>query len=183
MLSRFLYAVAPSLARFLARLLPRRIILDRRNFQVWERRGYHITPVNFYEPIPDTRELKETLWTDQVELVGVDLNEPGQLQLLADLQKRFKPEWDELPLGPQQQPHEYFINNAFFESGDAEVLFAMIRNYRPRRIVEIGSGYSTYLAAQAIRKNAADDPSYACDLIAIEPFPNVVLRRGFPGFT
>jgi len=171
-------------ARLLARALPSRIMLAKRTFLLWERRGYHVTPLSFYEPIPDTRTLKDSLWTDNTELVGVDLNEAGQRELLAELRKRYKPEWDELPLeAPGRLPHEYFVNNRYLESVDGEMLYAMIRHCRPRRIIEVGSGYSTYLAAQAIRMNTAEESSYTCDLTAVEPFPNPVLRRGFPGLT
>ena len=31
-------------------------------FPVWERHGFHVTPVHFYQPIPDTQTLPETLW-------------------------------------------------------------------------------------------------------------------------
>jgi len=182
-LSRLLDLVAPLSARFLARVLPRRVMLDKRNFLLWERRGYHVTPVNFYEPIPDTRELKDDLWDDSDDPVGVELNETGQLQLLAQFRQRYKSEWDELPFDAGHLPHDYFVNNAYFESVDGEMLYAMIRHHRPRRIIEIGSGYSTYLAAHAIRKNVAENPSYSCDLTAIEPFPNPVLRAGFAGLT
>jgi hypothetical protein len=30
------------------------------NFTLWENRGYHITPVHFYSPIPDTRVVDKT---------------------------------------------------------------------------------------------------------------------------
>jgi hypothetical protein len=82
-------------ARLLARVLPSRIMLDSRNFLRWERRGYHVTPVSFYEPIPDTRALKDALWKGSTELVGVDLNEARQLDLLAEFRTRYKPEWDD----------------------------------------------------------------------------------------
>jgi hypothetical protein len=49
---------------------------------VWERHGFHVTPVHFYQPIPDTQALPETLWNRPSELVGVDMNEPVQLDLL-----------------------------------------------------------------------------------------------------
>jgi predicted O-methyltransferase YrrM len=57
----------------------------------------------------------------------------------------------------------------------------MIRYFKPRRIYEIGSGYSTYLSAQAVRKNVEQDRSYQCELVAIEPYPNEILRGGFLG--
>jgi hypothetical protein len=59
----------------------------------------------------------------------------------------------------------------------------MIRHLRPRRIIEIGSGNSTYLSAQAILKNVEDKNGYECELTAIEPYPNPVLKKGFPGLT
>jgi hypothetical protein len=59
----------------------------------------------------------------------------------------------------------------------------MIRHYKPRRIIEIGSGYSTRCAASAIVRNRQIDPQYECELIAIEPYPDNVLKTGFPGFT
>jgi hypothetical protein len=58
----------------------------------------------------------------------------------------------------------------------------MIRYFRPGIVFEIGSGNSTYLAAQAILKNK-DETSHDCALIACEPYPNKVLRRGVPGLT
>jgi hypothetical protein len=35
-------------------------------FQSWERNGFHVTPVHFYQPIPDTQSLPETLWNRRV---------------------------------------------------------------------------------------------------------------------
>ena len=66
-----------------------------------------------------------------------------------------------------------------FRSIDAEVLYCMIRHYRPHRIIEVGSGFSTYVSAAAVRQNGAE--GYPATLVAIEPYPNDVLRRGFPG--
>lgn len=59
----------------------------------------------------------------------------------------------------------------------------MVRHYKPQRIFEIGSGYSTYLLAQAIVKNGEEDDDYRCELVAIEPYPNEVLKAGFPGLS
>ncbi len=56
----------------------------------------------------------------------------------------------------------------------------MIRYFKPRRIIEIGSGYSTYLSAKAILKNKEEN-GIECRLITIEPYPNKVLEKGFPG--
>jgi len=46
-----------------------------RLFPLWERIGFYIIPNDFYQPIPDTRTLKDELWLRQSELIGIDMNE------------------------------------------------------------------------------------------------------------
>lgn len=153
------------------------------SFPFWQRLGIHITPNNFYQPVPDTRTLRDELWSNHSELVGVDINEKKQLELLSLFKSRFKREYDGFPENKTSIPYEYYVNNEWFESVDGEILYCMIRHYKPKRIFEIGSGYSTCLSAQAILKNKEEDEGYECELIAIEPYPNDVLRAGFPGLS
>ena len=47
----------------------------------------------------------------------------------------------------------------------------MIRNLRPRRIIEVGSGYTTLLISESISHIKTHDSTYVCDFIAIEPYP------------
>jgi hypothetical protein len=47
----------------------------------------------------------------------------------------------------------------------------MIRHLKPRRIVEVGSGFSTMVALHALEANRRDDPAYRGSLTAIEPYP------------
>lgn len=158
-----------------------RILQDPRYFELWEKNGFHITPTSFAHPIPDTRELKDELWTQHSEMVGVDLNESRQIALLELLAANLRGEYEQLPSDKTDVPHQYFLNNPYFISVDAEILYCMIRHFKPRRIFEIGSGYSTFLAAQAVRLNEAE--GHPCELVAFEPYPNEVLKRGFPGLS
>lgn len=152
-----------------------------RLFSLWERIGFHITPNHFYQPIPDTRALKDELWVRRSELIGIDMNEQKQVQLLKQF-LRFKSEYDAFPRNKGSKPHQYYIHNNMFRSVDAEILYCMIRYFKPKKIIEIGSGYSTYLSAQAILKNAEESGNRA-KLTAIEPYPNEVLTSGFPGLS
>ena len=173
---------ADLMAKMISILLPSRLMRSNRYFRLWEKKGYHITPNHYYEPIPNTRTLKDELWLQQSELIGIDMNEQSQIQLLNQFSSRFKDEYDSFPKTRQKKPHQYYINNSFFESVDGEILYCMIRHFRPKKIIEIGSGYSTYLSAQAILKNEEDN-GYKAELIAIEPYPNEVLVSGFPGIS
>jgi len=102
------------------------------------------------------------------------------LALLSEFARDFGPEYNAFSPKATPCPWEYYTANGAFESVDGEVLYCMIRRFKPKRIFEIGSGYSTYIAAQAVLANHRTYGE-SCDLIAFEPYPNEVLKRGFPG--
>jgi predicted O-methyltransferase YrrM len=154
----------------------------KRTFRFWERHGAHVVPVHFYEPIPDTRLLDPNLWEGAREMPGIDLRVDEQLALLERFAARYREEYERFPLEPTGRPHEYFDNNGQFASADAEILHCMIRDCRPRRVVEVGSGFSTLVTAAALLRNAGEDGRQG-ELICIEPYPNETLRAGFPGLT
>jgi hypothetical protein len=66
----------------------------------------------------------------------------------------------------------YRLDNDFFSSPDAEVLYAMVRFHRPRRIVEVGSGNSTRVSRQAII-----DGSLNTHLTCVDPSPRADVSR------
>ena len=155
----------------------------KRTFKMWERFGLHLTMNHYYEPVPDTRKLKDTLWQVPSKLVGLDMNDPLQLNLLSRFVAKYKQEYDRFPIDKPELSHVFYLTNPAIPVVDGEILYCMIRDVKPRKIIEIGSGYSTYLSAQALLQNQEDDPLHACELIAIEPYPNQVLQKGFPGFS
>lgn len=137
-----------------------------KTLQVFRRTGIYPIRDHYYEPLFDPSHLRKPL-SDDRELPGIDWNIEEQLALL----KRFDFN-DELTALPREDRgiREYFYNNEAFLSGDAEILYNMIRSFKPRRIFEIGSGSSTLLAAKAIGQNKAQDPGYACEHVCIEPY-------------
>jgi hypothetical protein len=62
----------------------------------------------------------------------------------------------------------------------AEVLYVLVRQYKPKRIIEVGSGFSTYLMAKACLKNY-EETRKETDYIVIDPFPNATVSKGVPG--
>jgi hypothetical protein len=157
--------------------------IGSRAFSLFQKLGYHITPNHFHYPIPDTTKLKDDLWSKHSELVGININESKQLELLSLFEASFKNEYENFPRRRPDKPYDFYLGNGAFESVDAEVLYCMIRHFKPRRIYEIGSGFTTYLSAQAVLKNAKEDSGYQCELLAIEPYPNKTLKAGFPGLS
>lgn len=157
--------------------------LIKRSFPIWQRLGFHVTPNHFYEPIPDTRRLNDELWSKHSELVGIEISEKEQIHLLSEFMAKFKDEYEAFPKYKTPIPYQYYINNGSFESVDGEILYCMVRNFKPRKIFEIGSGSSTYLSTQAILINREENKDYECELTAIDPYPNSVLKAGFPGLS
>ncbi len=158
-------------ARSLARAIPQRIMCSPRFFSIWEESGYHVVPVYSESPIPQAPELRESLWERPSEMVGIDPRTDAQLRLLEAFQSAFKAEYDAFPRAASDGVQRFHLNNGWYEKVDAEILYSVIRHFRPARIIEIGSGLTTMLSAQTIRKNTAEDPAYRCEFTAIEPFP------------
>ncbi|WP_110881867.1 class I SAM-dependent methyltransferase [Mycolicibacterium vulneris] len=121
---------------------------------------------HYYEPLFNPAHLRKPL-SDDRELPGIDWNVAEQLDLLTNFHFN-----DELVRFPVEQPENtgFFYRNGFFESGDAEFLYNMIRLHRPKRIYEIGSGQSTRLAASAVEANRDEQAGYRCEHLCIEPY-------------
>ena len=160
--------------RFLARavaMLPRGILLDHGHFNMFERAGFHITPVHFYEPIPNTAELDSSLWSKPSELPGIRQNVPAQIGSRTVSDAGYFAEFAQFPEMPDA-PGEYG-REAGFGGLDGAMLYAMVRNIKPRTIIEIGSGYSTLLSLKALKLNGTTSTR----LVAIEPYPKDFLRN------
>lgn len=162
----------------LVRSLRNRLV--ERSFDFWQSLGVHVTQNHFYKPVPDTSHLPEELWKRRSEMIGIDMREAEQIGLLDRFIARYKQEYDAFARQPTAIPHEFHFANDQFGSVDAEILYCMVRDRRPRRIYEIGSGHSTFVAARAALQNEAEGAP-RCELVAFEPFPNELLQRGFPG--
>jgi hypothetical protein len=165
-LSRFIEAVIPACiesAEF------------RQLFQNWEQHGFHVTPVHFYQPIPDTQSLPETLWNRGSQLVGIDMNDAMQLDLLRRHFPKFREEYKRFPTKPTEGQNRFYLGNNLFDGADALVAYCMVRYFQPRLIIEVGSGFSSLVLGDAAVKNGS------ASLVCIEPFPREFLRKGFAG--
>jgi len=165
------------LSQFIATVIPHCLHHGKFHeiFPVWERHGFHVTPVHFYQPIPDTQSLPETLWDRPSKLAGIDMNDSGQLDLLRRHFPKFRDEYEQIPIKPTGEGGGFHLNNRLFDGTDALVAYCMVRQFQPRLIIEIGSGLSSLLLAQAAARNSSSN------LTCIEPFPRELVRKGFPG--
>lgn len=131
-----------------------------------DRVGVHLIRHNYESPLVRESDLRMPL-SEERDIRGLDMNEAGQLALLAGFRLR-----EELLAIPRKKASAttYGYDNEYFGAGDAEYLYCLIRHFRPRRILEIGSGESTLMAQLAIAANRRDDWHYSCEQICVEPF-------------
>jgi predicted O-methyltransferase YrrM len=146
-------------------------------FKSLQRAGINVTPRHFYWPIPDLDELERRIWP-LMSLDAVDMDLECQLRFLECILGQYSRELD-FASAPMGTPYEYHFNNGLFESFDAEVAYLMMRHFKPRRVIEIGGGFTTRLMARAALRNSRDGSP--CHIASIDPFPDAVLRNGFPG--
>ena len=154
----FLFApVAAALARLRHKAPRSRAVLDRLNVALVRH--------HYYEPILYPSDLRHSL-TEERPLPGLDLNGEGQLRLLEEF--RYGPELAAIPRVVSARKRFGYRNDSF-KAGDAELLYSMIRHFRPRRLYEIGSGHSTLMAREALSRNE-EEGAPPCEHICIEPY-------------
>jgi hypothetical protein len=136
---------------------------------------------HFYSPVVDVADVAQRrteIWPEgRCELPGIDFNHSAQLAFLEEKFPRFFCDYDYPHEGKGLAPHEFFTNNGRFEWLDSRALFVMLREVTPKKIVEVGSGYSSLLMADVNRRFLEG----RAELICIEPFPPEFLLRGVPG--
>ena len=146
-------------------------------FRAMQSLGLSVTPVHFYFPVPNLNQLRPDTWPGGRGESVVDYDIPAQLVRLEGWQQ-YANEWD---FSRPRGRYDFHLNNGFFETVDAEVAYSILRERKPRRVIEVGGGNSTRLMASALRKNAEEGSSG--ELVSIEPHPDDLLRSGFPGLT
>jgi predicted O-methyltransferase YrrM/BMFP domain-containing protein YqiC len=137
-------------------------------------------PGHYYSPMPDANELlaeprRSQIWGPRTA-VGVDWNAEGQREVLRALAEQ-----ERLAFATAQpdDPREYFADNDQFPILDAWLLEGLLRHFRPRRMIEVGSGFSTLVAARVNRESLGGQ----IDFVAIEPYPRQFLIDGVEGLS
>lgn len=143
--------------------------LSKGGFRFFERwLDLHVTPNDYYSPIPSVKDIPADLHDRPFSMVGVDMNLKGQLALLDEVL---------LPLMDEYKPEP----NGGLSLADAFVLYALLRARKPALMVEIGGGDSTFISMAALERNRAE--GHGCHFTCIEPYPRPFLKEArWPGF-
>ncbi len=72
----------------------------------------------------------------------------------------------------QKKPYFYYLNPSF-PLGDAIILYYFLKSFNPKRIIEVGCGYSTLFMTK-INELFFDNK---IEITCIEPYPNAFLDK------
>ena len=107
-----------------------------------------VPPGHFYSPLvdPDDRHVARILDNLEASILppdtGVILDDE---RILATL-NRISCNYPEMPFSDQKiRGLRYHFRNGAFEQGDGTVYFCMLRDISPKRVIEVGSGFSSCL--------------------------------------
>jgi cephalosporin hydroxylase len=143
-----------------------------RIFHLGQKCGVDITPRHFYSSTPDLKSLRSSnSWKERRSMAGVaGTGIEAQVEFLCaccpDAARAQASIADLVAYGT----HE----NGVVGYGPVEsaVLYCFISTLKPKRVIQVGAGYST-----AIILRAAKESGYAVDLTCVDPFPTDYLRR------
>lgn len=132
-----------------------------------------IVPANFYSSIPTFAELDGSFeyssstppYLDPAVFQAAFMD--AELSSLMQHGEDFEP----ASKGDEESPTEFFWDNSQFSFSDAMAYYAILRRGQPKTIVEIGSGFSSLVALEALRKNQGGR------LVCIEPYPRRFLEN------
>ncbi|HEX9941120.1 MAG TPA: class I SAM-dependent methyltransferase [Thermoanaerobaculia bacterium] len=132
---------------------------------------------DYYSPLRPVSELKRHVgrWHRPSRLTGVGFDLPAMMADLEGMAADYLREYSELP---SYDEIKWERRGPGFTRVDALVLYLMLRRYKPARYVEVGSGLSTWYAARAAARNAAEGRPMA--MTVVDPFVSEA-TRGLPG--
>lgn len=100
---------------------------------------------HFYSPIISIEDIKKReieIWKNvEVDgVLGVNLRTEEQMKLV----NQFAQFYNEIPFKAEKQANVRFnFENEFYSYTDGIILYSVIRHFKPKRIIEIGSGFSS----------------------------------------
>jgi predicted O-methyltransferase YrrM len=100
---------------------------------------------HFYSPvisIEDVKKREADIWKNAAidGIRGVNLRTDEQKKLV----QQFATYYAEMPFQAEKQPNlRYYFENMYYGYTDGTILYSFIRHSKPKRIIEVGSGFSS----------------------------------------
>ncbi len=155
------------------RIMKRVFGLLNSNPKLGDRWGYSIRKFDYHEPLPDFSAITQEQAFQRRASTCIEWNLDTQLNLVKRL-SAYSPEIQKLA-DESPSPSKFNFLNSFYVEFDAAVYYAILRDIKPSKVIEIGCGYSTQIAAKALAMNNQDGKKGK--IICIEPYPQARLTE------
>lgn len=119
----------------------------------------HVPPGHHYSPIPSPADVDRAIARIRdagPSLPGIDLRVAEQLALLESWRQAYA----ELDLPTAPGTGRFYYGNTWFTYADAIGYALMLRHLRPRRVIEVGAGFSSALALDVSDRFLDPAPSF-----------------------
>lgn len=133
--------------------------------------GVTVLPVNFYATTPSIKEVLDSFEYRESMPYLSKLFDPGTMSAVLDELRVFAGELQAPMDDDDDDPAGFFWNNSQFGYSDAAAYYAFVRARKPKRIIEVGAGFSTLAASAAIEANGSGE------IICVEPYPRPFLKK------
>lgn len=138
---------------------------------------------HFYSPVVDTSTLttkEDVLWNNNPQIRGIDFNSHFHKKVLEDLYSKHIGKYDYAERSEETKSEiEFYTQNSQFSWLDSRTLFVLLNEWKPKKTIEVGSGFSSLLAADCNHRFLNDNMNLTC----IEPYPRKFLTQDIPGLS
>lgn len=127
---------------------------------------------HYYSPLPDIGEVEsraDVLFREEDDLApSIDLKAENQCRLLLELAHYYNEFcWPARP----SRDFRFYQDQEFFGQGDAIILYSLLRHFKPKKVIEGGSGFTSALMLDVDDKFTKNQTRFTF----IEPFPERLL--------
>ena len=155
----------------------KRIALTGEGTENCLKHGFLPVAVHFYQPIPDIFDLeRRNVWDRISKMRGIKFEPEKYIEFLKQLGSKFAGECD-WPNEPSNNLNDFHLHNGCFSYGCAAPLHCIIRQFKPKRVVEIGSGNSSKIIAGAIKINSVQN--HETEYTIVDPYTSLE-QKNFP---
>jgi hypothetical protein len=133
--------------------------------------GYNVIRIDdYYSPLPDPEDLKRRFpqWNKPSALYGICYNLDEMKTILSELLSHYLEEFNALPPYAQIQEKGF---GAGYSALDGLVLYMILRQFKPKRYLEVGSGVSTFYTHLAAQQNELEGAPMQLECIEPHPYP------------
>lgn len=137
----------------------------------------NVPPGHYYSPVPSIEDIQtneEKIFNATREIKGITISKEKHTEYIEN----FKKYYSLLPFTSEKiNENRYYYNNVMFGESTGALLFCFMHHLQPKKIIEVGSGFSSALMLDTNNKFFGN----TIDLTFIEPYPQrleSLIRKG-----